>query len=81
MTTELYLDTARLGRMCRGARVAEQDFATLASQLGSSLYLREIDKMKRVEFRGTQFESTNGTKARSESVAGYKPSANRRTGR
>jgi len=42
MTTELYLDTARLGRMCRGARVAEQDFATLASQLGSSLYLENF---------------------------------------
>jgi len=28
--------------MCPGARTAEQDFATLASQLGSSLYLEEF---------------------------------------
>src|SRR5690606_18579599 len=38
MTTELYFDTARLGRMCMEARQAEQDFSKLASQLGSSLY-------------------------------------------
>lgn len=38
MATELYFDTARLGRMCPGARKAEQDFSKLASQLGSSLY-------------------------------------------
>jgi aspartate aminotransferase-like enzyme len=38
MTTELYFDTARLGRMCTEARQAEQDFSKLASQLGSSLY-------------------------------------------
>jgi hypothetical protein len=38
MTTELYFDTARLGRMCKEARQAEQDFSKLASQLGSSLY-------------------------------------------
>jgi len=38
MATELYFDTARLGRMCFNARKAEQDFSKLASQLGSSLY-------------------------------------------
>lgn len=38
MLTELYLDTARLGRMCSAARKAERDFAKLASQCGSSLY-------------------------------------------
>ena len=38
MGTELYLDTARLGRMCPEARRAEQHFAKLVSQLGSSLY-------------------------------------------
>jgi hypothetical protein len=38
MATELYFDTARLGRMCPSARKAEQDFSKLASQLGSSLY-------------------------------------------
>ncbi len=38
MNTELYLDTARLGQMCRGARMAEQDFSGLASQLRSPLY-------------------------------------------
>ena len=38
MSTELYLDTARLGRMCRGARTAEHDFSRLVSQLPSPLY-------------------------------------------
>jgi len=38
MNTELYLDTARLGRMCRGARTAEQHFSRLVSQLPSPLY-------------------------------------------
>ncbi|MCA9151112.1 MAG: hypothetical protein KDA92_17495, partial [Planctomycetales bacterium] len=38
MDTELYLDTARLGRMCPTAREAERDFLALVSQLGSSLY-------------------------------------------
>jgi hypothetical protein len=38
MATELYFDTARLGRMCRSACSAERDFTKLASQLGSSLY-------------------------------------------
>jgi len=42
MHNELYLDTARLGRMCRGARSAEQDFCWLVSQLGSSLYLEQF---------------------------------------
>lgn len=42
MHNELYLDTARLGRMCRGARSAEQDFCWLVSQLGSSLYLERF---------------------------------------
>ena len=36
MGTELYLDTARLGRMCPGARLAEQEFGWLVSRLGSS---------------------------------------------
>ena len=38
MNTELYLDTARLGPMCRGARMAEQGFSGLVSQLRSPLY-------------------------------------------
>ena len=42
MHAELYLDTARLGRMCRGARLAEQDFCWLVSQLGSPLYLERF---------------------------------------
>lgn len=42
MATELYLDTARLGRMCPRARRAELDFLKLASQLGSSLYWEEF---------------------------------------
>ncbi len=31
MPTEIYMDTARLGRMCRGARLAEQNFGTCRS--------------------------------------------------
>jgi len=42
MATELYFDTARLGRMCTEARKAERDFAKLASQLGSSLYFERF---------------------------------------
>ena len=42
MATALYLDTARLGRMCRGARLAEQDFGWLVGRLGSSLYLERF---------------------------------------
>ena len=42
MTTEIYMDTARLGRMCRGARLAEQDFGRLVGRLGSSLYLERF---------------------------------------
>jgi hypothetical protein len=38
MHTGLYLDTARLGRMCLAAQMAEHDFAKLASQGGCSLY-------------------------------------------
>ena len=34
MGTEFYLDTARLGRMCPGARLAEQEFGRL---VGSAL--------------------------------------------
>jgi len=42
MKAEIFLDTARLGRMCPGARRAEQSFARLVSQLGSSLYLEQF---------------------------------------
>ena len=42
MSTELYLDTARLGRMCHGASRAERDYSKLVSQLGSSLYLERF---------------------------------------
>ena len=42
MGTEFYLDTARLGRMCPGARLAEQEFGRLVSRLGSSLYLERF---------------------------------------
>ncbi len=42
MGTELYLDTARLGLMCPGARLAEQEFGWLVSRLGSSLYLEQF---------------------------------------
>jgi hypothetical protein len=42
MDADLYLDTARLGRMCRGARLAEQDFGRLVGRLGSSLYLEQF---------------------------------------
>jgi len=42
MHTDLYLDTARLGRMCPTAVRAEQDFAKLVSQLGSSLYFERF---------------------------------------
>ncbi|MCA9216525.1 MAG: aminotransferase class V-fold PLP-dependent enzyme [Planctomycetales bacterium] len=42
MHTEHYLDTARLGRMCDGARSAEHDFGWLVSRLGSSLYLERF---------------------------------------
>ena len=41
-TAEFYLDTARLGRMCRGARLAEQDFGRLVGRSGSSLYLERF---------------------------------------
>lgn len=42
MATELYFDTARLGRMCRGAYSAERGFTKLARQLGSSLYFEQF---------------------------------------
>ena len=42
MHAELFLDTARLGRMCHRARMAEQQFCWLASQLGSPLYLEKF---------------------------------------
>lgn len=42
MPTEIYLDTARLGRMCRGARLAEQDFGRLVGRSASSLYLERF---------------------------------------
>ena len=42
MPTAIYMDTARLGRMCRGARLAEQDFGRLVGRLGSSLYFERF---------------------------------------
>ena len=60
MPTEIYLDTARLGRMCEGARRAEHDFARLVSRLGSPLYwdqflssgFRSLPRRQRDAFRG-----------------------------
>jgi hypothetical protein len=42
MTTSLYLDTARLGRMCPDAQAADQDFAQLASEEGCTLYFEHF---------------------------------------
>ena len=42
MAAEHYLDTARLGQMCQGARLAEQDFCWLVSQPESLLYLERF---------------------------------------
>ena len=42
MGADFYLDTARLGRMCPGARLAERDFGWLVGRLGSSLYLERF---------------------------------------
>ena len=42
MKAEIYLDTARLGRMCPGARIVEQHFAWLVRQMGPSLYLEQF---------------------------------------
>ena len=39
---EFYLDTARFGLMCRGARLAERDFGRLVGRPGSSLYLEQF---------------------------------------
>lgn len=38
----LYLDTARLGRMCPGAQLAARDFARLAGEGLSTLYFQEL---------------------------------------
>jgi hypothetical protein len=38
----LYLDTARLGRMCPEAQAADQDFARLAGEVGCSLYFEHF---------------------------------------
>lgn len=42
MPTCLYLDTARLGRMCPEAQAADHDFARLASEEGCSLYFEHF---------------------------------------
>ena len=42
MSTCLYLDTARLGRMCPEAQAADHDFARLASEEGCSLYFEHF---------------------------------------
>jgi len=42
MPTCLYLDTARLGRMCPEAQAADHDFARLASEEGCSLYFEQF---------------------------------------
>ena len=42
MHTRLYLDTARLGRMCPEAQAADRDFARLASEEGCSLYFEHF---------------------------------------
>jgi hypothetical protein len=42
MPTSLYLDTARLGRMCPEAHAAARDFARLASEEGCSLYFEHF---------------------------------------
>ena len=42
MHTHLYLDTARLGRMCPEAQAADRDFARLASEEGCSLYFEHF---------------------------------------
>ena len=38
----LYLDTARLGRMCPEAQAADRDFARLAGEEGCSLYFEHF---------------------------------------
>lgn len=42
MLSRLYLDTARLGRMCPEAQAADQDFARFASEEGCSLYFEHF---------------------------------------
>jgi len=42
MTSCLYLDTARLGRMCPEAQAADRDFARLAGEEGCSLYFEQF---------------------------------------
>jgi hypothetical protein len=50
MTSCLYLDTARLGRMCPEAQAADRDFARFAGDEGCSLY-----------FEPAPIDSTGGT--------------------
>jgi hypothetical protein len=42
MSTSLYLDTARLGRMCPEAQAADRDFARLGGEEGCSLYFERF---------------------------------------
>jgi selenocysteine lyase/cysteine desulfurase len=42
MGISIYLDTARLGQMCRKAQVADRDFARLGSEEGCSLYFERF---------------------------------------
>jgi hypothetical protein len=42
MLTRLYLDTARLGRMCPEAQAADHDFARFASEEGCCLYFEHF---------------------------------------
>ncbi|NLX97810.1 MAG: aminotransferase class V-fold PLP-dependent enzyme [Rhodopirellula sp.] len=42
MASTLYLDTARLGRMCPEAQAADRDFACLASEEGCTLYFEQF---------------------------------------
>lgn len=42
MASTLYLDTARLGRMCPEAQAADHDFAQFASEEGCSLYFEQF---------------------------------------
>jgi hypothetical protein len=39
LVREMYLDTARLGRMCPAAQRASQDFASLAGEVGAAIQL------------------------------------------
>ncbi len=42
MASTLYLDTARLGRMCPEAQAADRDFARLAGEEGCTLYFEQF---------------------------------------